>query len=112
MLFDLASCVPGPHGPCSPQSCQDQGIDCGPAGDGCGNVIQCGTCTVPGQVCGGGGYGLCGGPDAGVCVPQTCNELHHNCGIEGDGCGGIINCGTCSPPAICGGGGQPSVCGT
>ncbi len=111
MLFDLASCVPGPRGPCSPQSCQDQGIDCGPAGDGCGNVIQCGSCPA-GQTCGGGGFGLCGGPDAGVCVPETCNDLHHNCGIEGDGCGGVVDCGTCTLPAICGGGGQPSVCGT
>jgi hypothetical protein len=111
MLFDLASCVPGPHGPCSPQSCADQGIDCGPAGDGCGNAIQCGTCTPP-QTCGGGGYGLCGGPDAGSCTPQTCASLHDDCGVQGDGCGGVIDCGTCTPPAICGGGGQPSVCGT
>jgi hypothetical protein len=111
MLFDLASCVPGPHGPCSPQSCADQGIDCGPAGDGCGNMIQCGTCTPP-ETCGGGGFGLCGGPDAGSCTPRTCTGLGFDCGIEGDGCGGIIDCGKCTPPAICGGGGQPSVCGT
>jgi hypothetical protein len=111
MLFDLASCVPGPHGPCSPQSCADQGIDCGPAGDGCGNTIQCGTCKAP-QACGGGGFGLCGAPDAGSCTPQTCASLHYDCGVEGDGCGGVIDCGTCTPPAICGGGGPPSVCGT
>jgi hypothetical protein len=110
MLFDLASCVPGPVGPCSPLSCQDQGIRCGPAGDGCGNVIQCGSCTAP-ATCGGGGFGQCG-PNVGPCVPETCSELEHDCGVQGDGCGGTIDCGTCSPPAICGGGGQPSVCGT
>jgi hypothetical protein len=110
MLFDLASCNPGPHGPCTPLSCAGQGIDCGPAGDGCGNTIMCGTCPA-GQTCGGGGYGLCGGPDAGTCVPRSCAALNANCGVQGDGCGGIVNCGTCAPPAICGGGGQPSVCG-
>jgi hypothetical protein len=40
----------------------DQGIACGPAGDGCGNEIQCGTCTSP-DTCGGGGTaGQCGQP--------------------------------------------------
>jgi hypothetical protein len=111
MLFDLASCVPGPHGPCSSLTCDDQNIDCGPAGDGCGNVLQCGTCPT-GQTCGGGGFGQCGGPDAGTCVPQTCDSLQHDCGIQGDGCGGTIDCGSCVAPAICGGGGSPSVCGT
>jgi hypothetical protein len=111
MLFDLAQCVPAPQGPCTPQSCADQGIDCGPAGDGCGNTIQCGTCNAP-QTCGGGGtYGQCGYPDAGSCTPRTCGQLGYNCGTDGDGCGGAIDCGTCTPPAICGGGGKPNVCG-
>ncbi len=111
MLFNLASCVPAPKGPCTPQSCADQGINCGPAGDGCGNPIQCGSCPAP-QTCGGGGqYGRCGYPDAGSCTPRTCQQLGYNCGVDGDGCGGAIDCGSCTAPAICGGGGKPNVCG-
>jgi hypothetical protein len=111
MLFNLASCVPAPHGPCTPQTCADQGFNCGPAGDGCGNTIQCGSCAAP-QTCGGGGmYGQCGYPDAGSCTPRTCAQLGYNCGVDGDGCGGAMNCGTCTAPAICGGGGKPNVCG-
>jgi hypothetical protein len=111
MLLDLASCVPALHGPCTPQSCADQGINCGPAGDGCGNSLDCGKCSAPLTCGGGGGYGQCGYPDAGTCIPKTCQQLGYNCGLNGDGCGNMINCGSCTPPAICGGGGQPSVCG-
>ena len=111
MLFDLASCVPVKP-PCSAfRTCADQGINCGPAGDGCGNTLMCGACMSP-QTCGGGGaYGKCGYPDAGTCFPKTCQQQGFNCGQNGDGCGHPIDCGTCTPPAICGGGGQPSVCG-
>ena len=35
-------------------TCADQGYNCGPAGDGCGNIIMCGDCPA-GQICGGGG---------------------------------------------------------
>jgi hypothetical protein len=63
MLFDLAGCVtPDVAPPCTPQDCSSQGLDCGPAGDGCGNTINCGTCTAP-TTCGGGGLpGVCGTP--------------------------------------------------
>ncbi len=50
------------------------------------------------------------GPDGG-CVPKSCTDLQKNCGALSDGCGGTINCGTCSPPMACGGGGIPNVCG-
>ncbi len=110
-LFDLASCVPAPPPPCQPLSCAQQGFNCGPQGDGCGGEIMCGSCMAP-DTCGGGGVpGRCGYPDAGNCIPKTCSQLGYDCGTNGDGCGHTINCGTCTPPAICGGGGQPSVCG-
>jgi hypothetical protein len=111
MLFDLASCVPPPPQNCTPLTCQEQHIGCGPAGDGCGGPIACGSC--PGkETCGGGGLpAQCGYPDAGSCTPRTCAELGYNCGDNGDGCGGVIHCGTCTAPQICGGGGKPSVCG-
>ncbi len=64
MLFDLASCVQPDQIPpaCAPITCGAQGLDCGPAGDGCGGTLNCGTCTAP-KSCGGGGtQGVCGSP--------------------------------------------------
>lgn len=112
MIWDLASCVPPPPKPmCTPLTCQQQNIQCGPAGDGCGGLLQCGNC-MNNQVCGGGGqYGQCGAPDAGKCIPKTCQDLGLNCGPAGDGCGGLLDCGTCVFPDTCGGGGQPGKCG-
>jgi hypothetical protein len=57
MLFDLASCV-APDMPlpqtCTPRTCMAAGANCGPIGDGCGGMLNCGTCPA-GQTCGGGG---------------------------------------------------------
>jgi hypothetical protein len=40
---------------------------CGTVFDGCGNTLQCGTCGLIGQTCGGGGPpNVCGTPDYGV----------------------------------------------
>ncbi|HEX7667672.1 MAG TPA: hypothetical protein VF407_24255, partial [Polyangiaceae bacterium] len=92
----------GGTGSCKPLTCADLGDTCGPAGDGCGNVIDCGTCTAP-ETCGGGGLpSKCGGTAG--CVPKTCGELGLECGPAGDGCGNLItSCGTCTGAAICGG---------
>ncbi len=100
-------------GPCVPKTCASQNLTCGPGGDGCGNVLACGTCATPGDSCGGGGTnGVCGHP-GGTCVPTTCAKLGFNCGPAADGCGGLLQCGSsCPPPSICGGGGQPGVCGS
>ncbi len=96
---------------CVPKTCADLGYDCGLAGNGCGGVIDCGTCTAPGDTCGGGGIaGKCGHPTT-TCTPRTCAELGLECGPAGDGCGNLLNCGTCVPPATCGGGGVPGKCG-
>ncbi len=75
--------------------------------------------------CGDGGVSVCGqsgefstwGPCS--CTPTTCAALGANCGSVSDGCGGTLECGTCSAPAhphgsgriTCGGGGTPNVCG-
>ncbi len=45
------------------------------------------------------------------CGLVTCESAGATCGPVGDGCGGIINCGTCAAPQTCGGGGMPSRCG-
>jgi hypothetical protein len=97
---------------CPPVSCAAQGITCGPAGDGCGNLLSCGTCTAP-ATCGGGGVpGQCGAPDAAACKPLSCAQQNASCGPAGDGCGNQVNCGSCTPPATCGGGGVASHCGS
>lgn len=112
MLWDLASCVGSQVPQCVPLTCQQQNISCGPAGDGCGGLIKsCGTCSGN-QTCGGGGKnGQCGYPDGGKCAPQTCQQLGIGCGPAGDGCGGLLSCGTCSGSQTCGGGGTPGQCG-
>lgn len=122
--------VDGPSGPilhfeastptqCTPRSCSDLGFTCGPNSDGCGNVIQCGSCSGT-DYCGGGGYSLCGNPHAlpdgalkSTCVPKTCADYPANtCGQQSDGCGGLTDdCNACKAPAFCGGGGA-SLCGT
>ena len=111
MIFDLSSCIipTAPTTPtCTPATCMSQGITCGPAGDGCGNQLSCGTCTPP-QTCGGGGKpGACGGT---ACTPTTCASQHIACGPTGDGCGNVLQCGNCPNGTTCGGGGQPGQCG-
>ncbi len=109
----------GPLVTCVPKTCANFPGTCGPQGDGCGGMTaNCGTCTNP-QFCGGGGPGICGGnnglgADGGVintCVPKTCATLGINCGQTSDGCGGVTaDCGSCTQPLFCGGGGA-NVCG-
>jgi hypothetical protein len=108
MLFDLSACVQ-PYMPlCTPTTCAAQGIQCGPAGDGCGNLLACGTCPA-GEYCGGGGPGKCGSTNN--CMPATCASQGIQCGQAGDGCGNVLDCGNCPTGQICGLGG-PGKCGT
>jgi hypothetical protein len=44
------------------------------------------------------------------CCPKTCAQAGYDCGKNGDGCGGAIDCGECTLPQFCGGGGY-SRCG-
>jgi hypothetical protein len=100
----------GTNARCSPLNCGDLKINCGPAGDGCGGVSQCGECTQGQETCGGGGVpSVCGG--SAKCLPKSCSDLKLDCGPAGDGCGGPLACGTCTAPGeVCGFGG-PSKCG-
>ncbi len=106
-----ASGTGGPSN-CKPLTCADQGIECGPAGDGCGGVIpDCGTCGS-GLRCGGpNAPSKCVSPSTGTgCVPRTCADLGVQCGLAGDGCGGVITCGSCPAGQQCGVTGKPSQC--
>src|SRR5262249_13317778 len=110
MIFDLGSCVTPDMPPpaCTPRTCAQQNIECGPAGDGWRGTLQCGSCPA-GQTCGGGGTpSACGGMP---CAARSCAAQGIMCGPAGDGCGGQLDCGHCPAGQTCGGGG-PGVCGT
>jgi hypothetical protein len=49
--------------------------------------------------------------DVPSCTPRTCEELGAECGALADGCGELLQCGECTPPDTCGGGGTPYQCG-
>ena len=103
--------VPSPDAPCGLRTCASENASCGRIGDGCGGLIDCGSCPA-GEICGGGGPSKCGSmPDAGPCVPRTCASAAANCGPVGDGCGNVLDCGRCTAPDTCGGNGMPSQCG-
>lgn len=94
--------------PCTPTTCAAQSKDCGSIMDGCGQILECGSCTVP-DTCGGGlTANLCGN---GLCTPTTCVAESAACGQISDGCASVLECGTCNAPAVCGGGGVPNTCG-
>ncbi len=47
---------------CMPTNCTTLGYNCGMYGNNCGGLLNCGTCSISGQTCGGGGTnGVCGG---------------------------------------------------
>ena len=111
MIFDLSACVsigaPPPPATCTPKTCTAIGANCGPVADGCGGILDCGTCTAPASCGGGGTPNKCGSN----CKQTTCGAKGANCGTIADGCGGTLDCGTCASPAACGGGGTSNVCG-
>jgi len=51
-------------------------------------------------------------PEAPTCDPLTECPEDVNCGTIADGCGGLLQCGQCTAPDICGGGGTPNQCGS
>lgn len=61
--------------------------------------------------CGGGDEDCDGLTDEDCCVPATCAGAEASCGLTGDGCGGVLDCGSCAAPETCGGGGVSNVCG-
>src|SRR5215467_809828 len=50
------------------------------------------------------------GSNHGPCKPKSCADQGFTCGPNTDGCGDLIDCGNCTAPAFCGGGGF-SKCG-
>ncbi len=103
-----------PGSACTPKKCSDYpGVNCGFIANGCGDVVDCGTCGVN-ELCGLAAPNVCAAATpVGGCVKKGCGDYPGvNCGPVSDGCGGFVECGTCTNPAeTCGGGGTPSVCG-
>lgn len=81
----------GGTGGCQPDPDPCGGAVCGTVDDGCGNDVECGTCS-PGEPC----------VDGQCCAPKTCADYPEACGgaQRDNGCGGTIFCGD----ATCGDG--------
>lgn len=66
-----------------------------------------------GQICGGGSTpapNKCG--TGATCTPRTCAQANAECGLVGDGCGAVLDCGICTKAGeTCGGAGQANQCG-
>lgn len=92
-------CGSGPS--CTPRTCAQAGAQCGLIGDGCNGVLDCGGCTAPGQSCGGAGVPNQCGTGTGGCNKLTCASQNVQCGAASDGCGGLLDCGGCTPGYSC-----------
>jgi hypothetical protein len=105
--------IPDSGRPCITSCRQPGGQFCGRIGDNCGRVLLCGECAEPGFTCGGAGdHGLCGAArDSGACRPTLCEAPNGQyCGLVGDGCGSVIDCGFCRDRVACGESGIPNTC--
>src|ERR1039457_5842006 len=93
----------GGVGPCLPENVCTA-TTCGSLVDACGNIVDCGYTNCA--------QSICGSPDpiTGIALPNvcppctktTCAERGYDCGTISDGCGGFIDCGTCTDPECCG----------
>jgi len=92
-------------GGCVAATCASKKATCGQMPDGCGGVVECGTCPA-GQYCGADGPNRCGSTP---CEPITCQP--GDCGSISDGCSAVLSCGKCTGANSCGGGGTPNKCG-
>ncbi len=86
---------------CPPRTCAQANAECGLVGDGCGNVLDCGVCTRPGETCGGAGTPNQCGPGTGGCNKATCEMQNVQCGAASDNCGGLLDCGGCDSGSFC-----------
>ncbi|HUB07059.1 MAG TPA: hypothetical protein VMB50_08660 [Myxococcales bacterium] len=89
-------------GGCGLVTCASAKANCGALGDGCGDIIQCGTCPA-GQSCGAAGPNVCGGGATGGSAGSA--------GGSG-GSGGAPCTGLCTQQVACSGGGTTSLSGT
>lgn len=90
---------------CTPKTCKELGKNCGKVADGCGDILDCGSCDS-GLPCGAFEPNVCATADdySELCQPQSKEEAcaGKECGVEGDGCGNYYECGTCDADQTCG----------
>ncbi|MGI9020520.1 MAG: hypothetical protein ACR2G3_07415 [Solirubrobacterales bacterium] len=115
-------CTPGQTRPCYSGDPATAGV--GPCQAGIqtcqpnstwGTTCQ-GEVTPQTEICGNGQDDDCDGTtDNGCCVPDTvqvtCQSQGRTCGSATNNCGQTVDCGSCSPPQTCGGGGVSGMCG-
>ena len=94
-----------PPDECEPATCEELEKNCGAVADGCGEIIQCGDCPS-GHVCGLVTPNVCSTDRD---IDDLCHKLTKDeacdgkeCGVEGDGCGGTHDCGSCDADEACG----------
>jgi hypothetical protein len=104
-------CAPIQAG-CMPLTCATaNGRYCGKIGDNCGKTLECGDCPA-GQSCGAAGTANVCAPTPGTCTAVSCTPATGKyCGMIGDNCGKLQDCGGCPGSDTCGGSGIPGVCG-
>ena len=92
----------GTTGGCTPATCAELSAECGPMPDGCGGVLECGSCG-DGEYCGIIEHNRCTNPDT-LCVPidKEVACAGKACGKESDGCQGVYECGSCEDGEVCG----------
>jgi len=75
---------------------------CGSVANGCGGSYTCSSATggvscIGDEYCGANNQpNKCGAPPV-SCVPKTCAQLGHSCGLASDGCGHVLNCWSACP---------------
>lgn len=75
-----------------PTTCEDKDKNCGEIGNGCGDVISCGTCQE--------NY-TCSDNNICKCIPKV-TSCSHECGVIDNGCGDTVTCGDgCVENEIC-----------
>ena len=111
MLFDLGSCITpdGPSPPtCTPRTCAQQGVQCGPAGDGCGGVLQCGRAR-PARFAGAAACPASAGRTSAHRRPARTRG--RAAGPSPTGAGGSSRAARARRPSPAGGGGKANRCG-
>lgn len=92
-------------GTCSVAACvpEDRDTFCARYGKNCGSYTNLDNCGVMqtfncASVCGKGD--MC---TNNVCVPtcKTCADIPNACGVYDNGCGAVLNCGTCTNGNVC-----------
>ena len=84
---------------CAPTTCAAENKNCGDMPDGCGGVINCGSCIAP-NACGGGNVAnVCG--QGAQCARVSCEHAGAECGVVSNGCDGIDRCAKCAPRQEC-----------